>query len=193
MYPVLPPPTAVLAGAITTQLCGQSRPGHFDGVGIVVSKLFNIVQPDVAVFGQKDYQQLAIIKQLVRDLSYPIEIIGAPIIRAVDGLALSSRNQYLSIKERAVAPILHQELQQLAAQLSGAYDENKLNALIAGTQQRLTDVDFVVDYLEVKTAQLVPIIHDGSNLKQESHNAVILVAAKLGQARLLDNEPFTFE
>lgn len=193
MYPVLPPPTLVLAGAITDQLCGQSRPGHFDGVGIVVSKLFNIVQPDVAVFGQKDYQQLAIIKQLVRDLSYPIEIIRAPIVRATDGLALSSRNQYLTGIERKIAPLLHQELQQLAKQLSGTYDNDKLNMLISNSRQRLTDAGFVVDYLEVKTAQLESITDNGSNLSSESANAIILVAAKLGQARLLDNEPFTFK
>ncbi|MGP4712687.1 MULTISPECIES: pantoate--beta-alanine ligase [unclassified Psychrobacter] len=193
MYPVLPPPTLVLAGAITDQLCGQSRPGHFDGVGIVVSKLFNIVQPDVAVFGQKDYQQLAIIKQLVRDLSYPIEIIGAPIVRATDGLALSSRNQYLTGIERKIAPLLHQELQQLAKQLSGTYDNDELNMLISNSRQRLTDAGFVVDYLEVKTAQLESITDNGSNLSSESANAIILVAAKLGQARLLDNEPFTFK
>src|SRR5699024_12577707 len=90
MYPVLPPPTSVRAGAITSQLCGQSRPSHFDGVGIVVSKLFNIVQPNIAVFGQKDYQQLAIILQLVRYLSYSIEFIGAPIVRAAVDLVLSS-------------------------------------------------------------------------------------------------------
>lgn len=193
MYPVLPPPTLVLAGAITDQLCGQSRPRHFDGVGIVVSKLFNIVQPDVAVFGQKDYQQLAIIKQLVRDLSYPIEIIRAPIVRATDGLALSSRNQYLTGIERKIAPLLHQELQQLAKQLSGTYDNDKLNMLISNSRQRLTDAGFVVDYLEVKTAQLESITDNRSNLSSESANAIILVAAKLGQARLLDNEPFTFK
>ncbi|WP_435979665.1 pantoate--beta-alanine ligase [Psychrobacter sp. DM4] len=192
MYPVLPPSTSVLAGAVTEQLCGQSRPGHFDGVGIIVAKLFNIVQPNVAIFGQKDYQQLAIIKQLVRDLSYPIEIIGAPIVRAPDGLALSSRNQYLSTTERAIAPILHRELQQLAAQLSGAFDEQKLSELVTYTHRRLSDAGFEIDYLDVKTAQLETITHDGSNLEQTAHNAIIVVAAKLGQARLLDNEKLTF-
>ena len=118
MYPQLPPPTKVTAGNIAMQLCGESRPTHFDGVGIVVAKLFNIVQPDVAFFGQKDYQQLAIIKQLVRDLSYQIKIIGAPIVRAEDGLALSSRNQYLTAAERQTAPVLHEVLEDLAEQLA---------------------------------------------------------------------------
>lgn len=194
MYPVLPPTTAVLAGAITTQLCGRSRPGHFDGVGIVVSKLFNIVQPDVAVFGQKDYQQLAIIKQLVRDLSYPIEIIGAPIVRAADGLALSSRNQYLSTAERQIAPALHQELQRLAKQLQNDGQSQKaFEALLADTSERITNAGFIIDYLEVKTAQLDAVASDTVVFNKDNQDLIILVAARLGHARLLDNQRVTFD
>lgn len=194
MYPVLPPPTSVRAGAITSQLCGQSRPSHFDGVGIVVSKLFNIVQPEVAVFGQKDYQQLAIIQQLVRDLSYPIEIIGAPIVRAADGLALSSRNQYLTETERNIAPLLHQELQLLADQLmNGAHIEQGLEHLLAAASARITAAGFIIDYLEVKTAQLDALeINEESAISAGSQqDLVILVAAWLGRARLLDNQLVT--
>ena len=194
MYPVLPPPTSVLAGAITTQLCGQSRPGHFDGVGIVVSKLFNIVQPDMAVFGQKDYQQLAIIKQLVRDLSYPIEIIGAPIVRAADGLALSSRNQYLSATEREVAPVIHQALQYLAKQLEkGEQSQQVVQSLLAETHQRITDAGFIIDYLDIKTDTLESLTNDTVTFNAENKNLMILVAAWLGRARLLDNQLVTVD
>ena len=194
MYPVLPPPTSVLAGAITTQLCGQSRPGHFDGVGIVVSKLFNIVQPDMAVFGQKDYQQLAIIKQLVRDLSYPIEIIGAPIVRAADGLALSSRNQYLSATEREVAAVIHQALQYLAKQLEkGEQSQQTVQSLLAETHQRITDAGFIIDYLDIKTDTLESLTNDTVTFNAENKNLMILVAAWLGRARLLDNQLVTVD
>lgn len=194
MYPVLPPPTSVLAGAITTQLCGQSRPGHFDGVGIVVSKLFNIVQPDMAVFGQKDYQQLAIIKQLVRDLSYPIEIIGAPIVRAADGLALSSRNQYLSATEREVAPVIHQALQYLAKQLEkGEQSQQVVQSLLAETHQRITDAGFIIDYLDIRTDTLESLTNDTVTFNAENKSLMILVAAWLGRARLLDNQLVTVD
>ena len=185
MYPVLPPPTSVLTGAITEQLCGKTRPTHFDGVGIVVSKLFNIVQPDVAIFGQKDYQQLAIIKQLVRDLSYPIEIVGAPIIRATDGLALSSRNQYLSESERKIAPILQQELQYLAEQIGD--NQQPLELLLVAARERITGAGFIIDYLEVKTAELTDVDESINN----HQDLIILVAAWLGRARLLDNQVVT--
>ena len=186
MYPVLPPPTTILAGTITEQLCGKTRPNHFDGVGIVVSKLFNIVQPNIAVFGQKDYQQLAIIKQLVRDLSYSIDIIGAPIIRATDGLALSSRNQYLSESERQTAPILQQELQYLAKQISD--NKQPLEVLLTAALERITGAGFIIDYLEVKTAELTAVDDESINNHQD---LVILVAAWLGRARLLDNRLVT--
>ena len=194
MYPVLPPPTSVRAGEITTQLCGQSRPNHFDGVGIVVSKLFNIVQPEVAVFGQKDYQQLAIIQQIVRDLSYPIEIIGAPIVRAADGLALSSRNQYLTEAERNVAPVLHKELLRLAEQLmQSQHLEQGLAPLLTEARARIAEAGFKIDYLEIKTAQLDSLETDAASatFKANQQDLVILVAAWLGRARLLDNQLVT--
>ena len=186
MYPVLPPPTTILAGTITEQLCGKTRPNHFDGVGIVVSKLFNIVQPNISVFGHKDYQQLAIIKQLVRDLSYSIDIIGAPIIRATDGLALSSRNQYLSESERQTAPILQQELQYLAKQITD--NKQPLEVLLTAAHERITNAGFMIDYLEVKTTELTAVDDESINNHQV---LVILVAAWLGRARLLDNRLVT--
>lgn len=179
MYPTYPPNVQVLSGEITKLLCGKSRPTHFDGVGLVVSKLFNIVRPDVAVFGKKDYQQLAIIRQLNDELNFGIDIIGADIVRADDGLALSSRNQYLSADERAVAPVLSQTLQALAGKLAQAsiidYD-----ALIDDAKATLTQAGFVVDYLEIYNRQL-------QTVSQADKALVILVAAWLGKARLLDN------
>ncbi len=179
MYPTYPPNVQVLSGEITKLLCGKSRPTHFDGVGLVVSKLFNIVRPDVAVFGKKDYQQLAIIRQLNDDLNFGIDIIGADIVRAEDGLALSSRNQYLSADERAVAPALSQTLQALADKLAQAsiidYD-----ALIDDAKATLTQAGFVVDYLEIYNRQL-------QTVSQADKALVILAAAWLGKARLLDN------
>ena len=179
MYPTYPPNVQVLSGEIAKLLCGKSRPTHFDGVGLVVSKLFNIVRPDVAVFGKKDYQQLAIIRQLNDELNFGIDIIGADIVRAEDGLALSSRNQYLSADERAVAPVLSQTLQALADKLARAsiidYD-----ALIDDAKAALTQAGFVVDYLEIYNRQL-------QTVSQADKALVILAAAWLGKARLLDN------
>lgn len=179
MYPTYPPNVQVLSGEITKLLCGKSRPTHFDGVGLVVSKLFNIVRPDVAVFGKKDYQQLAIIRQLNDELNFGIDIIGADIVRADDGLALSSRNQYLSVDERAVAPVLSQTLQALADKLARASIID-YGALIDDAKATLTQAGFVVDYLEIYNRQL-------QTVSQADKALVILVAAWLGKARLLDN------
>ena len=185
MYPVMPPPTQVLAGSISQMLCGKSRPTHFDGVGIVVTKLFNIVQPDVAIFGKKDYQQLAIIKQLVRDLSFDIQLIGGPIVRAEDGLALSSRNQYLTETERAAAPELHKAVQDLAVKLQSgrATSETALQSLIEESITAINAKGFKVDYLEVRNQDLTPITEFAGK-----QSWVIAVAAWLGKARLLDNQ-----
>lgn len=185
MYPIMPPPTQVLAGSISQMLCGKSRPTHFDGVGIVVTKLFNIVQPDVAIFGKKDYQQLAIIKQLVRDLSFDIQLIGGPIVRAEDGLALSSRNQYLTETERAAAPELHKAVHDLAVKLQSgsATSESALQSLIEESITAINAKGFKVDYLEVRNQDLTPITEFAGK-----QSWMIAVAAWLGKARLLDNQ-----
>lgn len=183
MYPVYPPNVQILSGSISKILCGQTRPTHFDGVGLVVSKLFNIVRPDVAVFGKKDYQQLAIIAQLVQELNFEIDIIGGEIVRADDGLALSSRNQYLTEQERAIAPRLAQALQQLAGGLKSASVAD-FDTMIQKTKDKLTCDGFTVDYLQVLNQQLQPASRHDKHL-------VILTACYLGKARLLDNLEIT--
>lgn len=179
MYLVYPPNVQVLSGDITKILCGQSRPTHFDGVGLVVSKLFNIIRPDVAVFGKKDYQQLAIIRQLVCELNFGVEIVGGEIVRADDGLALSSRNQYLTADERAIAPRLYQRLNELARALKSAQFTD-FDKLAATCQERLKSDGFVVDYLQLLNQNL-------QNPTPQDRHLVILTASHLGRARLLDN------
>lgn len=174
--------TSIDLGAMTKHLCGKSRPGHFDGVGLVVSKLFNIVQPDVAVFGKKDYQQLALIRQLTEDLSYPIEIIRAPIVRTEDGLALSSRNQYLTESERQIAPKLHQIIYDLSKKIErGEHVVIGFEELLNKSCQRINAAGFEVDYLQIRTQKL-------EQATKADKELVILVAAWLGKARLLDNQ-----
>lgn len=186
MYPSYPPQVQVLSGDITKILCGVSRPTHFDGVGLVVSKLFNIVQPDIAVFGKKDYQQLAIIRQLVAELNFPIKVVGVDIVRAEDGLALSSRNQYLSPEERAAAPRLQQALQALSKQLAAAPFEEQA-ALVNAAKAQLNSNGFNMDYLDLRTRQLQP--------PSAQDKALVLLAATWlgGKTRLLDNLEFTRE
>ncbi|MCH4812977.1 pantoate--beta-alanine ligase [Vreelandella neptunia] len=169
--------TRVHVPVVGKGLCGGSRPGHFDGVSTVVSMLFNLVQPDVACFGEKDYQQLAVIRKLVRDLHMPIEIIGVPIVRATDGLALSSRNGYLSVEERATAPALYRTLCMLrdALERGAAIDESLDQGKAA-----LSEAGFTPDYLELRDASL-------ASVSPATRHAVILAAAKLGPARLIDN------
>lgn len=179
MYPTYPPNVQVLSGDITKILCGKSRPTHFDGVGLVVGKLFNIVRPDVAVFGKKDYQQLAIIRQLNDELNFGIDIIGGKIVRADDGLALSSRNGYLNADERAIAPQLNRLLNELAGHLQNAAPAD-MPALQDTYTQAINQAGFVVDYLQVLNDKLqAPTAQD--------RQWVILVAAFLGKTRLLDN------
>lgn len=187
MYPSYPPSVQVLSGEITKILCGKSRPTHFDGVGLVVSKLFNIVRPDVAVFGKKDYQQLAIIRQLNDELNFGIDIIGGEIVRADDGLALSSRNGYLTASERAIAPRLNQILTKFASELKSELNDpasdfypNQLNCLIQKYTDEINHSGFKVDYLEVLNHKFTPPTSADKHL-------VILTASFLGKARLLDN------
>lgn len=177
MYGKQPLLTNISVSGITADLCGASRPGHFDGVAVVVSKLFNIVQPNLAFFGQKDFQQLAVIRQLVQDLSFPIEVIGVPITRAADGLALSSRNGYLTPEQRAVAPTIYQSLKHAEkALLEGV----SLDAVLAEITTQLTQAGFIVDYVEARS----PALQMVTDFKQDT---VIFVAAKLGTTRLIDN------
>ncbi|MGK9065568.1 pantoate--beta-alanine ligase [Stutzerimonas chloritidismutans] len=171
--------TIVRVPGVSEGLCGGSRPGHFDGVSTVVSKLFNMVLPDLAVFGEKDFQQLAVIRTMVRDLNMPIQIIGEPIVRAEDGLALSSRNGYLSTQERAVAPTLHRTLVTIADAIRQG--ERDFAALLASGTDGLLAAGLRPDYLEIRNAlDLQPA--DGSH-----GELVILAAAFLGKTRLIDN------
>ncbi|MDX5407475.1 MAG: pantoate--beta-alanine ligase [Chromatiaceae bacterium] len=159
--------------------CGASRAGHFRGVSTIVCKLFNLVQPDIACFGMKDYQQLAIIRQMVIDLSMPIEIIGVPTERATDGLALSSRNGYLTAEQRATAPKLYQLLQQLKQQiLAGNHD---YRALELQTKAQLSAAGFEPDYVNISHQ------HSLALATAEAEPKVILAAARLGNTRLIDN------
>ena len=132
-------------------LCGAVRPGHFGGMATIVLKLLNIVQPDAAFFGEKDYQQLAVIRSMVKDLNMTIDIIGAPTVRAADGLALSSRNGYLNDHERTIAPILYAYLKTIA----GAIKDKKLvdERYLQKCRQRITTAGFQLEYLEVRNAQ----------------------------------------
>ncbi|WP_343349253.1 pantoate--beta-alanine ligase [Pseudomonas sediminis] len=169
----------VIVPGVSEGLCGASRPGHFEGVATVVTKLFNMVQPDLAVFGEKDYQQLAVIRALVQDLNMPIQIIGAPTQRAEDGLALSSRNGYLSEEQRAAAPALYRGLQAIAEELQrGARDYARL---IDSAQAQQRGAGFIPDYLEIRNAvNLRPA-------QLDDHHLVVLTAAQLGSTRLIDN------
>lgn len=171
--------TIVHVPGVSEGLCGGSRPGHFDGVSTVVSKLFNMVQPDLAVFGEKDFQQLAVIRTMVRDLNLPIDIIGEPIVRADDGLALSSRNGYLTADERATAPVLHRTLLQLAEAIRRG--ERDYPALLASGEQALQASGLRADYLELRNAR------DLQPATAEHRELVILAAAFLGKTRLIDN------
>lgn len=174
--------TRVSVAGVSEGLCGASRPGHFEGVATVVTKLFNLVQPDLAIFGQKDFQQLAVIRTLVHDLNMPIQIIGEPTVRADDGLALSSRNGYLNAEQRAAAPALYRSLVQMADAIRRG--ERDYPALVAAAQAQQLAAGFRPDYLEVRESNsLRPATKDDRQL-------VILVAAFIGSTRLIDNLAF---
>jgi pantoate--beta-alanine ligase len=167
---------------ITDVLDGAHRPGHFDGVCTVVARLFNQVQPDVAAFGRKDYQQLAVIRYLVRDLAFPLELLAGETVREADGLAMSSRNQYLSVAERVAAPEIHRTLNAMADGLRAGVDMAQVEA---AAQARLARAGFEVDYAVVRDAAL-------GESATAADARVALVAARLGRTRLIDNLEIEF-
>ena len=180
MYPLGPPRTTVHVARLTEGMCGASRPGHFDGVTTVVAKLFAIVGPSRAYFGRKDFQQVAVVRKMAADLNLPVEVVGCPLVRETDGLALSSRNAYLTPAERAVAPELHAAL----AEAVGAIREGERSA--AGVVGLVADrigahPDLVIEYIEVRSAEELEAI---DALRGQF---VIALAARVGRARLIDN------
>lgn len=170
--------TFVEVPELSEQLCGAHRPGHFRGVATVVARLFNIVQPDVALFGEKDFQQLMVIRRMARDLAFPVEIIGVPTSRAEDGLALSSRNQYLCAEERELAPRLRATLRETAERIRAG--ENDFAVLERDAMQALENFGFQPEYVAVRRAADLEPPEAGDDL-------VVLVAARLGRTRLIDN------
>ncbi|HBK0856143.1 TPA: pantoate--beta-alanine ligase [Escherichia coli] len=172
--------TYVDVPGLSTMLEGASRPGHFRGVSTIVSKLFNLVQPDIACFGEKDFQQLALIRKMVADMGFDIEIIGVPIMRAKDGLALSSRNGYLTAEQRKIAPGLYKVLSSIADKLRAG--ERDLDEIIAIAGQELNEKGFRADDIQIRDADTL------QEVSENSKRAVILVAAWLGDARLIDNK-----
>ncbi|GAA0261349.1 pantoate--beta-alanine ligase [Rhodanobacter caeni] len=180
LYPFGPANSVLLrVPQITTMLEGAHRPGHFDGMATVVCKLFNLVQPDLAVFGQKDFQQLKVIERMVRDLSLPIKVVSAPIMRADDGLALSSRNQYLSPEERSRAPYIHSTLLQMRELLDAGH---AWQAVEQAAHARLVRAGFAPDYAVIRCADQLT-----EPTGQAGERLVALVAARLGSTRLIDN------
>ena len=172
--------TDVDVPGLSTMLEGASRPGHFRGVSTIVSKLFNLVQPDIACFGEKDFQQLALIRKMVADMGFDIEIVGVPIMRAKDGLALSSRNGYLTAEQRKIAPGLYKVLSSIADKLQAG--ERDLDEIITIAGQELNEKGFRADDIQIRDADTL------LEVSETSKRAVILVAAWLGDARLIDNK-----
>ena len=172
--------TYVDVPGLSTMLEGASRPGHFRGVSTIVSKLFNLVQPDIACFGEKDFQQLALIRKMVADMGFDIEIVGVPIMRAKDGLALSSRNGYLTAEQRKIAPGLYKVLSSIADKLQ--VGERDLDEIITIAGQELNEKGFRADDIQIRDADTL------LEVSENSKRAVILVAAWLGDARLIDNK-----
>jgi pantoate--beta-alanine ligase len=160
-------------------LCGEFRPGHFQGVATVVAKLFHIVEPDVAIFGEKDYQQLAVIRRMVEDLCLRVNIVGAPTVRESDGLAMSSRNQYLDPAQRALAPMIHRELTRAADALRAG--NRDFAAIEAAGRAALDGAGFRTDYFSVRERSSLAV--PGADAKE----FVVLTASRLGKARLIDN------
>jgi len=174
--------TRVDVPSLSRILDGEFRPGHFEGVSTIVSTLFHIVEPDVAVFGEKDFQQLTIIRRMVADLLMPVEIVGAPTVRDTDGLAMSSRNQYLTPAERQTAPIIYQTLQAAARRLEGG--DTDFASIAGAGLATLKNAGLKPDYFSIRQA------HDLAVPTADTRHLVVLIAARLGKARLIDNIQF---
>lgn len=171
--------TKVIVPEVSEGHCGASRPGHFEGVATVVTMLFNMVQPDVAVFGEKDFQQLAVIRKMVRDLMIPVQVVGAPTVREEDGLAKSSRNGYLSETERAKAPVVFQTLQQTAEQVQQGRSD--FDALEQEAREALASAGLRPDYFNIVSSQTL------KPATENDREITLLAAAFLGTTRLIDN------
>lgn len=189
MYPNgLSAQTRVTVPDLPDTLCGAHRPGHFDGVSTVVTKLFNLVQPDCAIFGEKDFQQLSVIRKMTSDLCLPIDIIGVPTVRANDGLALSSRNGYLSDNERQQATEIYRTLCDMREQLIeiGTIDPEKIESIEKAAEARLSEAGFFVDYITFRDPKTLRSPSSGNEI-------VALAAASLGNTRLIDNVTFMLQ
>jgi len=171
--------TTVSVGTLGERLCGATRPGHFDGVATVVAKLLNQVRADVALFGEKDWQQLGVIRRMASDLDLGVEVVGVPTVREADGLARSSRNVYLSAGERAAAVALPQALERAAVAIRGG---DRVDAALAAAVAALAQAGFAVDYVELVDAELAPVERYAPGLR-------LLAAARSGTTRLIDNVP----
>jgi pantoate--beta-alanine ligase len=182
MYPQ-PLQTQISVKELSTLHCGASRPGHFDGVAVVVCKLLNMVQPDLLLLGEKDFQQLTVIRRMVTDLNIPVEIQGVPTVREADGLAMSSRNGYLSESERQIAPLLYKSLLAARDSIIAGFDDYQ--KIVDRQSEILRQAGFVIDYFHIcRSTDLMPATANDRHL-------VILIAAKLGKTRLIDNVYFS--
>lgn len=182
MYPT-PQTITLQLPTIADELCGASRPGHFVGMATVVLKLFNMVMPQVAVFGKKDFQQLFLVRELTKQLNLPIEIVAGNTEREEDGLAMSSRNSYLSIAERVEAPRLQRALRLVAEAVQKR--DQEFAAIEIQTTQFLTQLGWIVDYISIRSSvSLMPA-------EKSDHQLVVLAAARLGKTRLIDNIEFS--
>jgi len=186
LYPDGGPKVTLRVRDLADCLCGASRPGHFDGVATVVNMLFNIVQPDVAIFGEKDWQQLAIIRRMADDLHMPVEIIGVPTMREPDGLAMSSRNRYLSEADRTQALALSHALKTM--QQSALDGQTDVGSLLEQGREIFAAVGLEPEYLDIRDAVSLQLISRLDEAQRRNH-ARIFVAARVGRARLIDNMP----
>jgi pantoate--beta-alanine ligase len=172
--------TFIHVGEVTELWEGQFRPGHFGGVATIVAKLFNIVRPDIAVFGLKDYQQCLVLSRMVRDLNFPTKLVLEETVREADGLAMSSRNKYLFPEERKAANQLYAELNRIKSELAADSNEKEIQQNINKSATNLTAIGFRIDYLELVEAETLKIARSIKNTR-------LIVAAKLGNTRLIDN------